>query len=43
MLKRLQDIETSAAWLREKLSTKVTEEERAAYDAVRQKCHSSQL
>ena len=35
MLEMLLDIETSAAWLREKFSTKLTEEDRAAYATFR--------
>jgi hypothetical protein len=35
MLEMLLDIETNAAWLREKLATMLTEEERAAYATFR--------
>lgn len=40
MLEMLLDIETSAAWLREKFSTKLTEEERAAYAPFRREHRS---
>jgi hypothetical protein len=42
MLEMLLDIETSAAWLREKFSTMLTEEERAAYAAFRREHGSDQ-
>jgi hypothetical protein len=43
MLEMLLDIETSAAWLREKFSTKLTEEERAAYATFRREHGSDQI
>lgn len=43
MLEMLLEIETSAAWLREKFSTKLTEEERAAYATFRHEHRSDQL
>jgi hypothetical protein len=42
MLEMLLDIETNAAWLREKLSTMLTEEERAAYAIFRREHGSDQ-
>jgi hypothetical protein len=42
MLEMLLDIETSAAWLREKFSTMLTEEERAAYAIFRREHGSDQ-
>lgn len=43
MLEMLLEIETSAAWLREKFATKLTDEERAAYATFQREHRSGQL